>query len=121
MQRAKLFDGIDSAGRPYVDPERAEIDGEFRTRVLEFLQGGRLVLRTTFRDTDRIEPERGRVVPTSTFTDGDWVWNAAVAYYLRVHGIAPDPEFLEHIVERDFNASTASDAEVSSALQLLRH
>ena len=37
-------------------------------------------------------------------TDGAWAWPGAVAYYLREHGVPPDPDLVAHIRARRFTA-----------------
>jgi hypothetical protein len=104
MQVAKVYDGVRETG-PYFDVDRRRIaDPAERERIVGFLRSGALVMRTTGRDTDRIEPERGRVVPLSFRTDGHWVWSDALGYYLDAHGVAPEPEFLQHIAAAGYRA-----------------
>jgi hypothetical protein len=121
MQRARLFDGVGPDGEPYFAPDRARIDDPAeRARVAEFLGGGRLIRRTTGRDVDRLDPDRGRAVPMSTHTDGTWIWNAGLRYYVQTHGIAPEPAFLQHIVRSGYRAGEPDDDAMRQALTELR-
>ena len=43
-------------------------------------------------------------VPMNFRTDGAWAWPGAVAYYLREHGVPPDPDLVAHIRARRFTA-----------------
>jgi hypothetical protein len=120
MRRARLFDGIDDNGRPYFAADRARVDDPAeRTRIVGFLIGGRIVRRTTALDVDRFDPAAGRAVPMSVHTDGEWLWNAGLAYYLDRHGFAPEPEFVDHIVRCAYTAREPDEAAVQAALALL--
>jgi hypothetical protein len=57
-------------------------------------------MRATGRAVDPLTPDKGRVVPLNYRTDGVWVWQEALAYYLRGHGVAPELALLCHIEER---------------------
>lgn len=92
---ARLFDGFTSSDRPYV--YRPAIATEERDAILSFLDNGKVVLSSTGRSPDLLHQDRESLVPMAFLTDGTWVWPAAVAYYLREHGIAPAPDFVQHI------------------------
>ncbi|REF35173.1 hypothetical protein [Thermasporomyces composti] len=40
---------------------------------------------------DVFDPDRGKVVPANTLTDGTWVWQDGMGYYLGKDGLAPEP------------------------------
>jgi hypothetical protein len=52
-------------------------------------------------------------------TDGVWIWNGAVGYYLRVHGIAPEPDLVEHIRARGFQVPDVPGDVRSSAVDII--
>lgn len=99
---ARVFDSFDpvSGGRFDTDHPRLTDPAEVN-RVLRYLDSGLPILSTTLREPDVIAAGRPAVVPSSFRTDGRFVWTDAVGHYLRVHGLSPDPELLEHIRERD--------------------
>ena len=75
----------------------ADID---RVVVADQLSRGTLLMATTARLDDVLaaDPAAGRGrVPVNFRTDGVWVWNDAIAYYAREHGIAPVAGLLEHL------------------------
>ena len=114
MRVARLFDGMDATGRPRLaDPEE-------RGRIARFLSGGKVIRRVVTTDVDRVEPANGRVVPVLTHTDGTWIWSAAVRYYVETHGIAPEPDFLAHIVAHEYVAPEPDEAAWRAALDQLR-
>jgi hypothetical protein len=115
MRKARLYDGVDDTGTPHFAAERARItDAQDRERIAAYLHGGGVVMATPALIDDVVEPGRGTVVPTSYFTDGTWIWSAALAYYTDMYGIAPDAEFVEHMRRQDFVAPRV-DAETCTA------
>ncbi|KUL26276.1 hypothetical protein [Actinoplanes awajinensis] len=78
-------------------PDHERLDGPGRDHVLAYLTAGAAVLGTTDRGTDVVDPERGAVVPLDLRTDGRWIWPDMVTYYLREHGLAPEPDLLADI------------------------
>ncbi|WP_375430777.1 hypothetical protein [uncultured Friedmanniella sp.] len=121
MRRARLFDGVGEDGQPYFAEDRTRVDdAELRSMLSRFLSGGTFVRRTTFRDIDRLDPTRGKVVPTSTVTDGEWIWNAGLEYYLEVHGIAPEPDFVEYISAKHYHAVKPGESGLRAALEVLQ-
>ncbi|ONI73311.1 hypothetical protein ALI144C_46235 [Actinosynnema sp. ALI-1.44] len=92
---ARLFDGFTNNDRPYT--YRPAISASEKEAILSFLDGGKVVLSSSGHSADLLHPERESLVPMAFHTDGVWVWPAAVAYYLRTHGIAPAPDFVRHI------------------------
>ena len=95
---ARVFDVVDPESGPGFDPGHPEIEaGDERARLLAYLDAGQEVLVTTALMDDVVDPERGKAVPMSFRTDGVWVWTDSVGYYLREHGLAPDPDLWRHI------------------------
>jgi hypothetical protein len=121
MRMAKLFDGKDASGEWTFAPDHPRVaDPDERARIARFLRGGKVILRVPGSDVDRIEPGRGRVVPVSTFTDGSWIWGDALRYYVETHGIAPEPDFLAHIVAHEYVAPTPDEQACRAAFEQLR-
>jgi hypothetical protein len=116
---ARIFDGVDPAKGPWFAPDHPHLDGAERERMLSFLESGRPVLTTTQRMKDVVEPGRGDVVPLSYRTDGRWVWTDTATYYLRAHGLAPDPELLDHARGRDFRPGVVDAVAEHRVLALL--
>ncbi|WP_370934219.1 hypothetical protein [Amycolatopsis sp. cg13] len=95
LRTPRVYDGFDEAGNPVV--EREALSPEERERVLGYLNKAPVILASRNNDTDAFDPSRTDAVPLNFRTDGSWVWPGAVGYYLREHGISPDPELVEHI------------------------
>lgn len=95
---ARVFD-TDGA---WFSPDRLRIvEDERRHRLVAYLSGGRLVIRVTGRMADPLAPD-GDMVPLNYRTDGVWVWQEALAHYVRTRGVAPELAFLCHIEERGY-------------------
>lgn len=120
MRIAQLYDQVHPTAGPYFSAERGRIDDDAeRDRVGGFLGRGGLVLYTDGKDRDWVDARRGRRVPMSFRTDGEWVWNDGLEYYVREHGIAPDPEFYQHIREHGYTCPEVDEQTRERALQAL--
>ncbi|UQU64520.1 hypothetical protein COUCH_37160 [Couchioplanes caeruleus] len=86
---------------------------------VSYLESGAIVMTTTRRGTDPVEPGRGAVVPMGHRTDGRWVWTEATAYYLRVHGLAPDAGLLADIRSAGYAPAPAGPVGTHRALAAL--
>jgi hypothetical protein len=95
MRQPRVYDGLDAAGKPVVN--RPALPPEERDRVLDYLTNAPVVLAARSYDVDAFAPDREPEVPLNFRTDGSWVWPGSVAYYLREHGVAPDPDLVDHI------------------------
>ncbi|WP_406638280.1 hypothetical protein [Amycolatopsis sp. WGS_07] len=108
LRTPRVYDGFDEAGNPVV--EREALSPEERERVLAYLDGAPIILASRSNDTDAFDPSRTDAVPLNFRTDGSWVWPGAVGYYLREHGISPDPELVAHIRAAGYAVPEVSEA-----------
>ncbi|WP_370942276.1 hypothetical protein AB5J62_24505 [Amycolatopsis sp. cg5] len=100
IEVAKVFDAVDPRHGPSFAADHPVIGDEAeRRRLLDYLDAGTELLTTTALLPDLVEPDRGEVVPMNFRTDGTWVWTDTVSYYLREHGLAPDPDLWKHIAD----------------------
>jgi hypothetical protein len=121
MNHARLFDGVNESGKPFFNPDHEKLHDEAeRSSVASFLRGGSIILRTTGRDIDWIDQERGQVVPLSFRTDGQWIWSEGLAYYVEGYGIAPDDDFLRYVRGRNYIADTPPEEACRQAAIELR-
>jgi hypothetical protein len=115
---AEVFDGRGPGGgivvnRPQVDP--AEL-----AALTAYLTKAPVALATTKTGADEMSPGAGLVVPRAYHTDGEWIWPAAVGYYLHRYHLPPQKELVEHIRARGFQlASVAEDLRQAAAAQML--
>ncbi|MEZ0108661.1 hypothetical protein ABH920_002662 [Catenulispora sp. EB89] len=90
-----------------------------RERVAAFLAAGAPILMTTALSPDKLDPSRGKVVGASFRTDGTWVWSDGLAYYVRVHGLAPEDDLLMWIRGLNYRCATPDKAAMDEALDAL--
>lgn len=65
--------------------------------LADYLAGGVVLRRVRSFSIDEIHPVRGRVVGSSVLTDGDWVWSAGHAHYVRTYAVRLPDEFVDHV------------------------
>ncbi|MFC7731441.1 hypothetical protein [Actinomadura keratinilytica] len=87
-------------------------------RVVEYLRNGKVVMAARSFAPDQVDPSRGDKVPLIFHTDGTWVWAGAVYYYLKEHGIPPQPELVHHIRARGFQPAEVDDAAMDMAIEI---
>jgi len=106
---------------PVLDPSLGVAGEETpKAEMLRFLEGGSVVLGAPGRTEDWLSPEHPAVVPVGFRTDGRWLWSVELAFYLREHGVTPEPDFIEHMTQTQFVAPLPSRADVLAAEELLR-
>ena len=115
---AKVFDGA-TDGIPYYNPDHPRLNPAERTGPLTYLAAGAPLLVTTATEPDFVETERGDVVPMNFRTDGTWVWNDALAYYLGEYGFAPEAEFLAAMEAAGWECPEVPEDVVERALEEL--
>jgi hypothetical protein len=102
VRTPRIHDGLDAAGKPLVR-RPALVPAEIE-RVLAYLDAAPVILASRSNGPDAFAPDRADAVPMNFRTDGAWAWPGAVAYYLREHGVPPDPDLVAHIRARRFTA-----------------
>ncbi|MCK9897130.1 hypothetical protein [Frankia sp. AgB32] len=115
---ARVFEKV--AGNPSFDTHEHLSDDETKDRVLRYLNSGPIVLRTTGRTDDVVDPSRGKVVPVSFRTDGTWIWTDSVAYYLGSYGFGPEPELLAHIRGQGYVCHPPTEEQLIAADDVLQ-
>ncbi|APU12923.1 MULTISPECIES: hypothetical protein [Actinoalloteichus] len=105
--QARVFDGRADDGAPVV--HREPLTSEEKERVIAYLVAGQVVLSGRGRVPDQLDPEQPRRVPVAWLTDGTWLWQPAVRYYLEKHDLAPDPAFLAHIRRHQYQPPAVTE------------
>jgi len=90
-----------------------------RDRIAGYLRAGAPILMTTALQPDRLDAARGNAVGATYRTDGAWVWNDALTYYVQVHDLAPEDEFHQHIKANGYACPAPDDAAQDRALDVL--
>ncbi|MDU0295045.1 hypothetical protein NUG22_38090, partial [Saccharothrix longispora] len=117
FRTARVFDGAGPGGRPSVNrPPVPEAD---RDLLLSYLDRAPVAVVGRGFDADVLNPDATQVVPVAFQTDGQWIWPAAVGYYLRAYGVPPEPELVERAAQQDFVLPEVSEeARVAAAANL---
>ncbi|RSM45217.1 ferredoxin [Amycolatopsis balhimycina DSM 5908] len=102
VRTPRIYDGLDASGRPLI--RRQPLPPAEAEQVLAYLDAGPVILASRSNGPDAFAPDRTDAVPMNFRTDGAWAWPGAVAYYLREHGVPPDPDLVAHIRARRFTA-----------------
>ncbi|MFI6301581.1 glycohydrolase toxin TNT-related protein [Amycolatopsis thailandensis] len=109
---ARIFDTIGPAGRPVIN--RPDLEIEEQDRLLEYLDHAPLVVPERGYDIDRLAQTPEATVPVAFHSDGQWIWPAAVNFYLREYGVSPELDLIEHVRQNDF-ALPEVDAQTAQA------
>lgn len=103
---AGVYDFADDDGVPRFTAEHLRLaDPKECDRLAVRMIAGDIVVRNPTLAEDVIDARRGRVVPHSYHTDGQWIWSASAAYYLAEDQLAPHPDLLEHLRRMEQGAS----------------
>lgn len=116
---AKVYDFADENGQPGFHEDHPLVDADEREELVEYLSAGEPLLMTTALIDDIVDPSRTEVVPLTFRTDGHWIWVDAVAYYLEQHGLAPEPDLLEHLRARAGQRPAPNGVQLARALEAL--
>lgn len=119
FKRAKVFDGTQD-GSPFVVDRPAVPPGPERTAIIGYLRQGKPILRAAGLAEDLLDTSRGEKVPMVYLTDGEWIWDAAIRYYLEQHDLPPEPEFVEYMRAKQFRYTAPTGEQVKAASKALR-
>ncbi|MFC5184026.1 hypothetical protein [Actinomadura harenae] len=101
-------------------PPRPPLPPADRDAVLAYLEQAPVAFPAGAPAPDFEDAARPAVVPSGYRTDGTWVWPEALAYYLRVHAVSPDPDLVAHIRANAGRVPEVSPESVTSALRTLK-
>ncbi|ETA03049.1 hypothetical protein CcI156_02950 [Frankia sp. CcI156] len=119
LKVAKVFDGT-ADGVPFIVDRLDLPAGRERSDFLAYLRQGAVIMRAAGLDVDQLDESREKRVPIALLTDGEWVWDASIAYYLEEHDLPPEPAFLDYLRGRDFTYVAPTEEQVSAAAAALR-
>ena len=117
---ARVFETPRADGLPRVDPARGRMtDVEERRTVLGYLEAATVIDDLGTHSNDLLDPRRAAAIPNRFRTDGRWIWDDSVAYYLRWHLVPPEPDFLAHIAAAGDRPRPVDRATAAAALRAL--
>ncbi len=121
MRMATVWDEIDDNGMPVIAAGHPRVGPEEQRQFLDYLSAATVLMRTPSLAQDVADPGKGQCVPQYFATDGDFVWDGALVYYLKTYALSPDPEFVAYLRERVPGRPEAVDEEhVQRALAFMR-
>ena len=118
LRLADAVDGErDAQGRPVVrGPRLGEPD---RSAVARYLRDAPIVVAAFGFDPDPFDAAGAEMVPLHIHTDGVWVWSESLAYFADRYGIAPQPELLRHLAQRQYRLPELDDEQLIRAARLV--
>ena len=114
---ARIFDTIGPAGRPVINRPDLEIDEQ--DRLLEYLDHAPLVVTDRGYDIDRLAQTPEATVPVAFHSDGQWIWPAAVNFYLRQYSVSPEADLIEHVRSVGFQLPPVDEPTLQAAAAYL--
>jgi hypothetical protein len=117
LRMARPFDSTAPDGTPVV--QRPPVPDAEREAVVRYLRQAPIVLAARSLDPDLMDPQRPSSVPLTYHTDGKWIWPGAVGYYLRAHGLPPEPELVAHIRAAGFQLPEVSEDARKEAVNVI--
>jgi hypothetical protein len=119
MRLAEAVDRHRDASGTAVLPA-ARLHERERPAVAAYLREAPLVAVAWGYDADPFDPNRAEVVPLNFRTDGEWVWSESLAYFAERYGVPPEPDFLRHMAQRQYQLSEVDEEQLSRAVTLVR-
>ncbi|MEU4249497.1 glycohydrolase toxin TNT-related protein [Amycolatopsis sp. NPDC026612] len=114
---ARIFDTVGPAGRPVIN--RPDLEVEEQDRLLEYLENAPLVVPERGYDIDRLAATPEATVPVAFHSDGQWIWPAAVNFYLHKYGVSPEPDLVEHVRAVGFTRPPVDEPTLQAAAAYL--
>ncbi|WP_410591223.1 glycohydrolase toxin TNT-related protein [Amycolatopsis sp. lyj-23] len=114
---ARIFDTVGPAGRPVINRPDLEVDEQ--DRLLEYLEHAPLVVPERGYDIDRLAATPEATVPVAFHSDGQWIWPAAVNFYLHKYGVSPEPDLVEHVRAVGFTLPPVDEPTLQAAAAYL--
>ena len=114
---ARIFDTIGPAGRPVIN--RPDLDMDEQDRLLDYLDHAPVVVQDRGYDIDRLAQTPEATVPVAFHSDGQWIWPAAVNFYLRTYGVSPEADLIDHIRANGFQLPQVDDQALQGAAAYL--
>ncbi|GAA2491447.1 hypothetical protein [Winogradskya humida] len=117
---ARAFDSYSPmAGGAFAADHPLLAAGDEPAKVRSFLKHGTVLLASAAKEIDVFDPDDGPQVPTSFRTDGHWIWADTIAYYLGMHSLRPEEDFLAHIRACDYTPATPGPVALHRAMYAL--
>lgn len=104
---------------PTISPKHPQLSDDQAQSVVHYLRSGTVVLRTTATRPDLLDDGAVVLPSASSFTDGFWIWNESLPFYVDKYKLSPGDEFLDYCEGRSWVPRKPTDEEVAEALQMI--
>ncbi|MFD4355410.1 hypothetical protein ACFWPX_22840 [Nocardia sp. NPDC058518] len=111
-----VYDGRDASGHPIID--RPTVMRKIHPLLLTYLESAPIILSARGFGEDEFAP-CDHDVPLNFRTDGTWIWAGAVPHYLRKHGLSPEPNLTQHILDNEFQLEEVDEETKQRALEVI--
>lgn len=103
-----------------LDDSRLPLTEADAEKVAAYLRSGGVIFRNTEKIPDPLGNASALVVPLSLLTDGEWIWNESLTYFVATHRFCPSDEFMSYLRQRDFEPRVPSAEQVAEALAAIQ-
>ncbi|MEV4254033.1 hypothetical protein AB0J52_12820, partial [Spirillospora sp. NPDC049652] len=101
-------------------PPRPPVPPAERDSVLAYLEQAPVAFPAGPPLPDLEDDAHPATVPSGYRTDGAWVWPEGTAYYLRTHGVPPDPDLVAHIRANAGRVPDVPPSAITAAVEALK-
>lgn len=119
MKGVSIWEPTGPAGAMTIAADHPRLDPDLADRVVEYLTQGHVLVRISDWGDDVLAPGQG-LVGRSILTDGEWVWDESLIYYVARHRLSPGQEFLDYLTRRDFVPRVPTASELEAVREILR-
>jgi hypothetical protein len=110
-------------GRPE-EPSLIELRGQLDPKLVEpmvqYLRAGGLIAVSTAMVDDVLSGAQ-KVAMVEVRSDGVWVWPGELAYYVEKYAVGLPPEFIAHVVGRNWQAPVFSREALAALATAIRN
>jgi len=104
----------------FITDTNSKVDEETARLLYDYLTDAYWVLSTGYLESDLLDSSKGRVVPISWVTDGQWLWNDEVGYYVKHYLLSPGREFIDHCKSNNWKPPKPHPDQIAEALDMLQ-
>ena len=102
VQQVSLWREDPGTGVLRVDGSRPHLSEQDRAAAVAYLRAGHVTLHTTTLIEDPLETDGRLRVPINQRTDGEWIWDDTLLYFVEKYSFTPPDEFMAYLRARKF-------------------
>lgn len=115
MRYTSIFN-VNDGGERTIDPGRERLQPNQVELVADYLSACPMVMRCTATSPDILDPTAGSCVRSSVYTDGEWIWDESMLYYVQKYALSPKSAFISSLRDRNFRTMPVSEDQRRAAL-----